>query len=372
MENKRRAHIWISIALAYIMCLSNHVFVFAIENTEISSNEEVRKQNIEEDEQIKQIDKILISEDEAEIEIDHKENSVFDKETSDILSDNEEKKDFSSISYNDNKNENVSSVSSDNVMSEEIQEITSDNNMPEIILSENRPTVSDDQFISEDIPKNSVDVAFPAKISFNMLFVGDERKNGNINSNSYCIENRGYTDVSILVQSVCNGFNEEEYVFSNISVREQLAEKGKKNVYIYIKWEKEQKDGASQTVLGDIFSPSKKVVILKAPKRNDDGKIIGENPESKIYFSFEGDLKSDTNEIWKHNELNVDLKFSIEAMLSTNTINEQEKIDFFENESSGATDSMNNTFDISDHLTISDNNHVLDGVEENTLDDEKE
>lgn len=173
---------------------------------------------------------------------------------------------------------------------------------------------------SEEKNKESLDVILPTEIPFNITLFGEEGFDALISSKQYCIENRGEHDVCIFIQGTCSGNDGEDYIMSASSVRENYVS-GKKNAYIHLQWEDEERKPLEKPgiTLGDCLEPGNGKIVLKAPKKDKNGEIIEENDDSKAYFSFTGDMKSDSDQIWKSEELKICLDFSVEAMEKSET-----------------------------------------------------
>lgn len=239
------------------------------------------------------------------------ETQLFDDENVEIdLSNNEG---FAEISSNEMTFTNVSE-----------NDIISENSIEATILSENgiqddedgeRNGVSKNQSVNEVVDEKPINIVFPAEVPFNVVLVEDDGTKGLIYSERFCIENRGDEDVCISVKGVCEGENQNDYVISKSSVAEDIVQ-NKKNVWIYMQWEDE--NGVplehSKIVIGDVSDPERGKIILKSPNRDFNGEIIGNNTESRIYFSIFGELNSDIPASWKNNELKINLDLSMEAM----------------------------------------------------------
>lgn len=174
---------------------------------------------------------------------------------------------------------------------------------------------SENRVTQAEARKKMFNLVLPTEISFGMGLFGKERLEGLIRSKQFYMENKGFEDVCISIQSICSGKEEEDYFISDTSV-EKKAVQGKKNVWIYIRWEDRNGEELDYPgiVVGDTVNPGEGKVVLKAPKRDNTGKIEGENPQSKIYFSIFGDLNSDTGRAWEDGELTLDLKWTVEEV----------------------------------------------------------
>lgn len=213
---------------------------------------------------------------------------------------------------------------------DELQEISSENGMREqSIISDNvqfsdvkedKDVDLENDVLDVKLRKEMFDVVLPVEISCDMVLLGEERIKGVIRSKQFYIENRGYEDVCISLQGVCSGKEDEEYVIQDVSVKDDI-EQGKKNVWIYLRWEDENGEEIERPgiVMGDVSTPGEGEIILEAPKRDGKGNIQGENAQSKVYFSFFGDINSDTGHIWENDELQLNLKWMMEEVTSDNT-----------------------------------------------------
>lgn len=178
-------------------------------------------------------------------------------------------------------------------------------------------TVSDNQDLEKEILDRPLNVVLPTEIPFSMVLFGEEGLEGWIKSDQFCIENRGYEDVRISIHGVCSGEKEEDYVISDSSVENEYVQ-GKKNVWVYLRWEDENREvlDRPEIVMGDASNPGEGELVLKAPKRDGDGKIISTDCDSKAYFTFRGDLKSDMDELWRSDELKLELNLNMEPISS--------------------------------------------------------
>lgn len=310
MKNKGRNYVWISILLINALCISDNIPIWA--DMEETVAEEIVSVNGLED----HADSDLFSEAKDNESVSVFEDSIQDEDSISINIDSSQRETWMSESVN-KYNEGEYSIENNPEQDEKLETVSMDQTQDldkeesSEALSENQLIVSDNQAVDEELHRKAIDVILPANVSFNMLFIGDERRKGCIASKTFCIENKGYDDVCISFEGICHGFATEDYVISNTSVRDNFV-KSKKNVWIYLKWKDEKGEIANlpQIIMGDASAPGKGQIILKAPKRNGEG----ENPESKAYFSFEGDLISDTDEIWRDGELELSLNFNIETL----------------------------------------------------------
>ncbi len=176
-------------------------------------------------------------------------------------------------------------------------------------------TISEDQYIGEGAKKEPFQIVLPTDIPFNIILFGEEGFDALVRSEQYCIENRGDKDVRVSIQGYCSGDGEEDYIVAKSSVKEDFIQ-GKKNVWICLKWEDEEREILEHPgiLMGEIGDPGTGEIILKAPKKDKEGKIVGDNSDSKMYFSFVGDMKSDTGHPWKSEELELGLDFLMETM----------------------------------------------------------
>lgn len=183
------------------------------------------------------------------------------------------------------------------------------------ILSANKEKL-DSQAWEEDIYE-PINVVLPTEIPFSIVLFGEEGLEGWIKSEQFCIENRGYEDVRISIHGVCSGEKEENYVICGSSVENGYIQ-GKKNVWAYLRWEDENGEilDQSEIVMGDASNPGEGELILKAPERDENGEIINTDCDSKAYFTFRGDIKSDMDELWRSDELKFDLNLYIESISS--------------------------------------------------------
>lgn len=99
----------------------------------------------------------------------------------------------------------------------------------------------------------------------------------------------------------------------------------KKNVFLFLKWlDKNGKPmNLPETTFDNNLNSTETQIILKAPMRNEKGDVIGDNPQSKIYFSFSGNIKSNTHIPWESNELELELSFLIESTASRKPLSKQ-------------------------------------------------
>ena len=143
-------------------------------------------------------------------------------------------------------------------------------------------------------------------------------------------------------------------MFKDASVEHDIVQ-GNKNVWIYLKWENENGEELEYPgiVMGDVSDPGKGEIVLKAPKRGDEGNIQGEDPSSKIYFSFFGDINSDTGSIWEDGELELELEWTMEEVSSGNVV-----------EMPGQLEDMRGSEDISDSVgVLREHGDILDDEE---------
>ena len=157
-----------------------------------------------------------------------------------------------------------------------------------------------------------------------MLFIGDEKLNGTIDSTPYAIENKGCEDIIVSLHASCRVKNPENYFFQTTSVRNESMP-DKKNVFLFLKWlDKNGKPmNLPETTFDNNLNSTETQIILKAPMRNEKGDVIGDNPQSKIYFSFSGNIKSNTHIPWESNELELELSFLIESTASRKPLSKQ-------------------------------------------------
>ena len=199
----------------------------------------------------------------------------------------------------------------------------------------------------------------PTEVPFDIIFWEGEELKGAVFSKKFYIENKGDEDICIAIQGICQGENQEDYVFSNRSVEDELIY-GKKNVWIYLRWE--DKDGKGlelpEIAMGDSVNPGKGEIILKAPEKDSEGQSLGDNFASRVFFSIRGELNSDKGE-WKNDELKVKLDFSMKTINSGNSIDSLESMDLKEElgitkEDAGSV--SNNIGDINELQEIISNN----------------
>lgn len=196
-------------------------------------------------------------------------------------------------------------VVSDNTLSSDVLSQDDVNEVAELEEAENAEEKSDER---------PVEVVLPSNVSLNMVTFGEGKLEGTIKSEQFCIENTGYEDVKVSVQGICSGENERDLVMTSSSTIDGSVP-GKKNAWIYLQWEDEAREILDQpkVVIGDGAGPeSRGDILLKAPKRDRDGEVTGENDASKAYFSFAGDMRSDTGETWENGELKLRLSFFVE------------------------------------------------------------
>lgn len=230
-------------------------------------------------------------------------------------------KSFFDVSENKVISVNVSENSSLSQNDIEITVGPSENQSPDAV-EEECLSVSGNQSANEIVEEKPLDILFPVEIPFSIILVEDDGTKGLVYSEKFCIENRGDEDVCVSIQGICEGENYDDYFISKSSVKNEFVQ-GKKNAWIYMQWEGEngQVLERPKVIMGDISEPGEDKIILKAPKKDKKGVILGDNLESKVYFSFFGDLNSDTCEAWKSDELKVELNLAMEAMDFTNTEN---------------------------------------------------
>lgn len=180
-------------------------------------------------------------------------------------------------------------------------------------------TITSENLYVDEKEKKSLSVVLPTEIPCHMVLYENRKHKGLISSTQFFIENRGYEDVVVFLEGFCQGKDGDNYVFSDAPVDKTIVQ-GKKNAYVCLKWENENGDelGLPRMIMGDAANPGTAEIVLSAPIRDENGEIAGDNLESKAYFSFMGELNSDTGEEWKSNELQFDLNYSIETIISKN------------------------------------------------------
>lgn len=252
---------------------------------------------------------------------------IVPEQYNELISDNETQLfDDENVEISISNNEELTEISSNEMTVTNISEndLISQNNIETTILSENeiqdiedgeKNSISKNQSANEVVDEKPLNIVFPAEIPFNVVLTEDDGTKGLIYSKRFCIENRGDEDVCISVKGVCEGENQDDYVISKSSVAEEIVQ-NKKNVWIYMQWENENGVALdhSRVVMGHTSDSEKEEIILKSPKRDDNGGIIGDNTESRIYFSIFGELNSDLPASWKNDELKINLDLSMEAM----------------------------------------------------------
>lgn len=264
-----------------------------------------------------------------------------------------------------------------------VQEELSENEIKEqVVLSDNsqssnsvsiKKVESENSVSSTDVKKKVTDVVLPTELPFDMILWGEERLKGAVRSRQFYMENKGFEDVRISIQGTCSGKKNEDYVIRDTSVEDDIVQ-GKKNVWIYLRWEDENGNELDQPgiVMGDASAPGKGDIILKAPERNNRGEIQGENSQSKIYFSIFGDLNSDTGSVWEDAELRLSLKWVMEELTSENAANLLDLPDESEipeqSEDIDELESVSGNMDIIlEEKSISDNADILE--EERSISD---
>lgn len=256
---------------------------------------------------------------------------------------------------------------SNHTVSEEGQRKEISENSPGNSCSENidAHVLSENQYGNEEIQKDITRVVLPTEIPAHMVLLQNRRNEGIIDSKQFYIENRGFEDVLIVIKGVCRGREGEEYFFSDASVRNTII-KGKKNAWICVKWEDENGEELEipRTRMGDVFDPGEGEIILKAPKRDAEGEITSDHPDSKIYFSFEGDLNSETGEIWEDSELKLELYFSVKTIVSENATEPSQKVDSTDDIIMSDRPAVEAEKD-----SVSDNGGILDEKDNMVIDD---
>ena len=287
MRSSERKRKWLGLLLAGILGVSGSVDIWANDNLEIAE-EEIEVSDVAELSQ----NEMVPSDDIASPLLENLEEFSGDTVSSQmngeeaIASENEAHSQLSvsdnSVSLNDVHNRQFSMAASEQIIDE------------------------------EELHKELFNVVLPTEIPFKMVLFGSKRLEGLIDSERFCVENKGYKDVRISFQGVCRGKNEEDYVIKDSSVEEGIVG-NKKNIWIYLRWENQKGEILEQPgiVMGDVTHPGEGEIILKAPKRDTEGKIVGENSESRVYFTFKGDMTSDTGEAWSEGEIELDLNFSM-------------------------------------------------------------
>lgn len=259
----------------------------------------------------------------------------------------------------------VSENGDEEIVSENTSQKSKDSAYNERITSENKCVVN------ETIPAKSLSVSLPRKISCYMMLYENRRNKGLVGSEQFFIENNGFEDVIISLKGICQGQEGKDYIFSDASVENDIVQ-GKKNVYVYLKWEDENGRELEQSrmVMRDISSPGEAEIILKAPIRSDKGEVMGDSPGSRAYFSFGGDLNSDTGEAWEYDELRLDLSYSIKVVgqdmrgVSVNCVTSKNNIleldcteDFQETE-----DVSENNIILGEMKNVSENNAISENI----------
>lgn len=180
-------------------------------------------------------------------------------------------------------------------------------------------SASENLYTNERVEKKSLSVVLPTEISCYMILYENRKYKGVIGSDQFFIENRGYEDVIVSLEGFCQGTDGSDYFFSGATVDETVVQ-GKKNAYVYLKWENESGEEMERPrmIMGDAVKPGKAEIVLKAPSRNRKGHITGDHSGSKVYFSFAGDLNADTGEEWESGELELNLNYSIKSIISEN------------------------------------------------------
>lgn len=295
MRGRERRYVWFSLILAGALCISDGLPIWANEElagdgTESSKPEEIISDNSDDFETVSGNDDVW---------------SVL----VDVVSDQNE------IVLSQNK------TNSENSLSE--------NRLPLDVLSSDSgfSVVSDaDNENEEEMKDEILNVVLPTEIPLDIILIGKEGVEGIINSEQFCVENRGYEDVCISFQGSCSGNNEKDYVIGRDFTRNGIVD-NKKNVWIYLKWEDENGDvleGEPKILMGDVSDPGEGAITLKAPERDEAGMITGENDGSRAFFSFAGDLQSAMGERWEDEELSVNLNFSIKTVKPIQSIDDME------------------------------------------------
>ncbi|MCI9138061.1 MAG: hypothetical protein HFH60_07190 [Lachnospiraceae bacterium] len=326
MKNKKLGYAWISLLLTGALCLPGGAVVQANENVEepnVEFSEEVVSANDQE---------FLVEGDGGDEWDAISVNDLPDKNKEMILENNEDSisQDKEAVGQNDevvSQNEETVLENNENKM-----EDRAENGMPSPggglsdNASQQKYRMAEENKLAE-VDQESLKVVLPVEIPFSMVLFGKEGQamEGIVKSEQYCIENKGYEDVKISFQGVCIGANQNDYALGHDFMKEGLTP-AKKNAWICLKWEdKERKEmDLPEIVMGDETTPGEGQIVLKAPRRDANGNVIGENNDSRAYFSFDGDLKSDMGEAWREDELTIKLDYSIEDIKSS-TVNEKIK-----------------------------------------------
>lgn len=195
--------------------------------------------------------------------------------------------------------------------------LSMDSMFSDTVSDNNRDVVSENKAVDTEGQEKMFNVVLPTEISCDMILWGEERLKGAIRSKQFYMENKGYEDVRLSIQAICSGLKNEPYLIRDTSVEDDAVQ-GMKNVWIYLRWEDENGKELEQPgiIMGDASAPGEGEIVLKAPRRDDEGNIQGEDPRSKIYFSFFGDINSDTSSIWESDELGLELKWMMEEVVS--------------------------------------------------------
>lgn len=296
MRSRKRRYIWVSLLLTGILSVPGKTMAWSggwtEDFTDISGN--------------------MLSANESDgVEISHDELVVQMGSVSDDIADR-------GMLFEDKMSGMEDEVLSENVSENEMPGM--EDGTPSENVSETSGNSLSEDFVrreeSTDPQNRTADVVLPTEIPFDIIFWGEEKREAWIRSDQYYIENKGYEDVCISVYgSVSLNGDVEDYVFVN-STTEEVSVEDKKNVWVYLKWEDEERGAADhpEIVMGDVSDPGKGEIVLKAPERNEEGEIVGDNPGSKAYFSFAGDIKSEMDQGWESKELEVDLSFSINEL----------------------------------------------------------
>jgi hypothetical protein len=281
MKSPERKYKWISLLLAGVLGMSGSMDIWANEEAEIM-------------EEGSEVVSDVLGAPQNEMVVSEDEHRPFDMEV--LSGDTVSSQTYTVISENEADEQ---PVVSDNIIS------------ADDVRSGQFLTATTEQIINEDL----IDVVLPTDISFKMVLFGEERLEGLIDSERFCVENKGYEDVCISFRGVCRGENEEDYVVNDRSVEEEIIKK-KKNIWMYLRWEDQKGKILEQPgiVMGNASDPGEGEIVLKAPRRDTEGKIIGENSGSKVYFTFKGDMVSDMNEAWREGEVDLNLDYSIKTI----------------------------------------------------------
>lgn len=290
MRNKKRRYIWVSLLLAGSMGVSGNMSAWAGNTPDTVNQGEI--EDLTED---------VLSENDPDGMV-----SVSAPEWEDTL-----------------KTEQVTGIPEEAVSEE--QSVSEDQ-------TDMQPTPSDDSLLTEDpdqegavasgneaedtgeTDKRLEDVVLPESVPFKMMALGEEKTTGMISSERFCIENKGLKDVCVAIQGSCTGRGaEEDYTMTASSTANESVQ-GKKNVWLYLRWEDENGKALEKEpiVIGNPSDPGRGEFFLKAPGKGEE--------VSRAYFSLVGDMRSETGEMWRDNELVLSLDVSVEQIESANDI----------------------------------------------------